>query len=98
MSQKITVIEKVYPKAESLKEVRDILVANAPLTKNEIGCEGYKVMINHDNAEELIIVENWETRSDYDRHLKSKHVVEAVEKLAGLMAKDMVKEFYQLIK
>jgi quinol monooxygenase YgiN len=98
MSQKITVVEKFYPKAENFKEVRDILVTNAPLTKNEIGCEAYRVMINHDKAEELILVENWDTRADYDRHLKSAHVKEAVEKLEGLLAKEMIKDFYQLIK
>lgn len=98
MSQKITVIEKFYPKAENFKEVRDILVNNAPLTKNEIGCEEYRVMINHDKSEELVIIENWETRDDYERHLKSKHVLGAIEKINGLMAKNIVKEFYQFIK
>ncbi|MDN5303178.1 MAG: Antibiotic biosynthesis monooxygenase [Fusobacteriaceae bacterium] len=98
MSQKIIVLERFNLERDGIKDFKEELLKNKPLTLNEIGCENYRVFINHELPEELILLEEWETKEDYERHLESKHVIELVKKYDEFKVKNVKKEILNLIK
>lgn len=98
MSQRITVIAKVYPKKENFKEIRDLITANVEMAKKEIGNLQYELYVDKSREHELVVLEKWETEADYKRHKKSEYLINFEKFTKGKLEKETKSEVYSYIK
>lgn len=63
----------------NLATVRELLVRQATLSREEPGCARFEVYHSHSDESLFILVERWETQADLDRHRKAKAFVEIYE-------------------
>lgn len=98
MSQKITVIAKVYPKEEFFKEIKDIIANNVVKAKKEIGNLEYGLFVAKSQEHELLVVEKWETEADYMRHKKSEYLTSFNDFTKDKLKKETEVEMYNCIK
>lgn len=98
MSQKITVIAKVYPKKEYFKDIKDMITANVEKAKREIGNIEYVLYVERSKEHELVVIEKWETEADYMRHTKSDYINNFQSFAEGKTEKDTEVELYNYIK
>jgi quinol monooxygenase YgiN len=56
---------------EKRKEVMQTLLSMIEPTRQEKGCLGYYVFQNTEDENSVSIIEEWETREDLDRHVRS---------------------------
>jgi quinol monooxygenase YgiN len=57
-----------------------------PDTRNKNGCQGVEVTANLDDADNLVLVERWATREDYETYLAWRQQRGDIDKLTGLLA------------
>jgi quinol monooxygenase YgiN len=98
MSQKITVIAKVYPKKEYFKDIKDMISKNVEKAKREIGNIEYGLYVERSKEHELVVIEKWETEADYMRHKKSEYISNFDDFTKGKIEKDTDVELYNYIK
>jgi quinol monooxygenase YgiN len=67
-----------------------------PDTRNKDGCQGVEVTINLDDADNLVLVERWETRKHYENYLAWRQQRGDLDKLAA--AKQSVDRLLLLVK
>ena len=59
--------------------VRELLVQQQTLSREEPGCARFEVYHSHSDEKLFILVERWETQEDLERHRKAKAFVEIYE-------------------
>ncbi|NIP29391.1 MAG: antibiotic biosynthesis monooxygenase, partial [Candidatus Dadabacteria bacterium] len=66
MSIKIIVDAKLKP--EKVDDVRPFFSSILPDTRNFEGCEGIKLCFNEDDPTNLILIEQWAKKEDYEKY------------------------------
>lgn len=56
---------------EKHKEIMQTLLSMIVLTEKEKGCLSYDVFYNAEDNHVFNVIEEWETREDFDRHIRS---------------------------
>ncbi len=85
-SQEITVIARIKAKKNAKDEVKKGLQNLMNLTQKEQGCKMYQLHQIVDDDAVFIIYENWESKSDVDRHMNTPHFKGWIEKSKSLIA------------
>jgi quinol monooxygenase YgiN len=57
---------------EKQKELVQTILSMIGPMENEVGCLSYALFCNIEDKNLLILLEEWQTRKDLDRHLRSK--------------------------
>jgi quinol monooxygenase YgiN len=94
----IRVIARVVANSDSVDQVRSILIALVEPTRQESGCLSYELLENRTNQTDFAFVEKWESDAAIDAHLTTKHIGDALTKLAGLISSAPDIRRYSVVK
>ena len=80
------VILDVQAKSECADELKATFEAILPDTRSYAGCNEVKVLVNQDDPANLILLEKWQTRADYEAYVAWRSEQGTMESLGALMA------------
>jgi quinol monooxygenase YgiN len=82
----VTVVAKVVARQEAIEAVKSELLRMIEPTRQEEGCQEYR--LHQDNADPAVFVfyENWESMACLERHMDSRHFREYVAAVGSLIA------------
>ena len=83
-----TVILTVRPKEGMRDTLVDTFRAILPDTRAFDGCLGVTVTQNMDDADSLVVIEQWSTRAHYEKYLAWRAERGDIDKLMGLLGTD----------
>ena len=99
MSNKtIRVVARIVARPEKTAELRAVLIDLVEPTRREKGCISYQLHQNLANACDFVCVEEWESGSAIEAHMKTPHVQQAFAKAGPLLASAPDISSYSLIK
>jgi quinol monooxygenase YgiN len=78
--------------AQLVEAFRTIL----PDTRNKEGCQGVEVTANLADADNLLLVERWKTRKDYETYLAWRQQRGDIDKLSELLAEPPSIRYFDL--
>jgi len=81
-------ISKIYVKEDQIDEFVEVFKGMIEPTKKEKGYIQYEMYQDEANPALLIVLEQWETREDFDNHMKSQHFERIAPKMAEFMSKE----------
>lgn len=84
----IQTVSKIYVLEDRVDEFLKIFEGMIEPTKKEKGYIEYEMYQDEENPTLLIVLEKWETKEDFDNHLKSGHFEEIIPEMVKLMAKE----------
>lgn len=84
----VTVLLSVTAKPECLDELVAMFTENFKQTRVYDGCIDIYMTRSHDDPNELLLVEQWETRPHYERYLAWRGETGVVDKLAAMAARE----------
>jgi quinol monooxygenase YgiN len=71
----LTVVANLKAKKGSEQVLGEALRKLVPITHREKGCMIYDMHQSHEDPGMFIFYENWETRADWEAHMKAPHLV-----------------------
>ena len=80
------VILDVQAKPECADKLKATFEAILPDTRSYAGCNEVKVLVNQDDPANLILLEKWQTRADYEAYVAWRSEQGTMESLRALMA------------
>ena len=90
----INVILDVQAKSECADELKANFEAILSDTRSYKGCIEVKVLANQDDPANLILLEQWQTRADYEAYVAWRAEQGTLESLRALMASDPSIRYY----
>lgn len=97
MSNAVRVVVKVVARADTLADIRAIVLTLAEKSRAETGCVVYDVIQNLAEPEVFLLVEEWESIAALEAHNKTAHFHEAVAKSVPLLGKPLEVGRYRAI-
>jgi quinol monooxygenase YgiN len=82
----VTVTLEVTAKPESIDALVTMFAENFKQTRVYDGCIDVYMTRSHDDANTLLLVQEWQTRPHYERYLAWRAATGVVDKLAGMAA------------
>lgn len=83
MSNQLTIIAKIWAKAEKRELVKTELLKLIDITKAEKGCINYDLHQDNENENLFLFYENWESRELWQEHMNNKHLAEYMKATDG---------------
>ena len=80
------IILDVQAKPECADKLKATFEAILPDTRSYAGCNEVKVLVNQDDPANLILLEKWQTRADYEAYVAWRSEQGTMESLGALMA------------
>ena len=81
----IKVVARIQTNPDRVDQVRSILSGVVEPTRKETGCISYELLQNRIDPTDFTFVEEWESETAIDAHLKTEHVTNALKELTGLV-------------
>lgn len=81
-------VSKIYVKEDQIDEFVEVFKGMIEPTKKEKGCIQYEMVQDEENPTILIVLEQWESREDFDNHMKSEHLGRIAPKMHEFMTKE----------
>ena len=94
----IRIVAKVVANPDSVDQVCSILSDLVEPTRQESGCISYELLHNRTDPTDFTFVEEWATDAAIDAHLTTKHISDALKKLAGLISAEPDIRRYRVVK
>ena len=82
----ITVLLDLKAQSGSMDTLKQLFVEILPDTRKFEGCEGLEVLINQDDGENLILVERWQSRQQYEKYFAWRQESGLLDRLGPLLA------------
>jgi len=95
--KKVTVVARIKAKRGMEKKLAKELLSIVGPTRKEVGCINYDFHQSVDNKSRFIAYENWASKKDLDRHLKTAHVKSFSERAGGLLAEPIDITLWEMI-
>ncbi len=92
------VIPRVRAKENHVDQVRKILSALVEPTRLETGCSSYALLQNSSDSTDFVFVEEWASPATEQAHFSTSHVLDALQRLSGLLAAEPEITRYLLVK
>jgi quinol monooxygenase YgiN len=90
----VNVILEVQSKPECIEELKTTFKNILPDTRSYDGCIGVQVVGNQDDALNLILLETWETRQQYEKYLGWRDETGALEALGAMLSQPPSIRYY----
>ena len=84
----VEVVSKIFVKEDKVNEFVGLFKEMIEPTKKEEGFIRYEMYQDEKDPTILIVIEEWETREAFDKHLQTKHFERIGPKMTKLMAKE----------
>jgi len=81
-------VSKLYVMEDRVEEFLDVFKGMIGPTKKERGYIEYEMYQNEEDPSLLIVLEKWESKEDFDNHIKSEHFKKIVPEMMKLMSKE----------
>lgn len=94
----IRVVARIAARPDKIAELKAVLIDLVEPTRKEVGCISYVMHQNTANACDFVCIEEWETHSALEVHLKAPHLQEAFAKAGPLVAGAPEINTYSVIK
>lgn len=82
----VTVVLECQAKPGGGDELKATFKAILPDTRAYEGCQEVEVKANQDDADNVIVLERWESRGHYEKYLGWRQETGALEKLGAMLA------------
>jgi quinol monooxygenase YgiN len=93
-TQPITVTIKLVPKDR--EQTIQHLAQALPITCNYNGCRYSNTLIKVDNAQEIILIQGWDSREHQQKYISWRQETGALDELIALLAEPPEVEFWHL--
>ena len=93
----IKVIAKQTIKADQVGNFKKLVVELVAETRKEEGCISYQLFQDVNNSSILAFIEEWQSPEALQSHMKSKHFLAAMPKLAELREKESEVNIYSAV-
>lgn len=84
MAELLTVVAEFQARDGKEAEARAALLTLIEPTRKEEGCVQYDLHVLHDRPGKFLFFENWNSRTDLERHLASAHLMALSAKISEL--------------
>ncbi|MFA8436898.1 MAG: putative quinol monooxygenase [Marinifilaceae bacterium] len=84
----IEAVSKLFAKEDRIEELISVFKEMIEPTKKEKGYILYEMYQDEADSATLIVLEQWETKEDFDAHCTSEHFNRIVPRMVECMAKD----------
>ncbi|MEK9140934.1 MAG: putative quinol monooxygenase [Nitrospirota bacterium] len=84
----LRVIARAKATPDQIAQVREILSALVEPTRREPGCLSYELLQNSADPTDFVFVEQWVSAEAEQAHFSTPHIVAALQRLVGLLAKE----------
>ena len=81
----VTIVLEAKAKPECLEQFEQALKANLPDTRAYDGCNFLDAYRNQDDATDVVIVEQWESKEHYEKYLAWRAETGMLDNLASLL-------------
>ncbi|MCF9034226.1 putative quinol monooxygenase [Acinetobacter nectaris] len=81
----ISIIATFIAKAGYEAQLQTLFMQVIEPTLQEKGCIKYALHVNKENLQEFVFIEEWQSQSDLDKHLKSAHIKKLFNDAHGLI-------------
>jgi quinol monooxygenase YgiN len=85
----VQTVSKIYVREDQIHEFVETFKGMIEPTKKEKGYIQYEMYQDNENPSLFIVLEQWENREDFDKHLQSEHFKEIVPKMTEYMTKEV---------
>lgn len=85
-STPLTIVAQLKAKPGKEKELQQALQALIEPTRREQGNMNYDMLVSNEDPGVFIFYENWRTKAEWDRHMKSPHLVAFAKRQGELAA------------
>jgi len=81
----VTILLDLTAKPGSMEDLKNIFIEILPATRSYDGCEGLEVKINSDDANNLVIVERWQSRQHYEKYFAWRQETGLIDRLGPVL-------------
>ena len=90
----VTVLLEATVKPECIDELVKMFAENFKQTRAYDGCIDVYMNRSHDDPNELVLVEEWETRPHYEHYIAWRTETDVSEKLAGMLSAPAIFRYF----
>ena len=94
----LRVVARVAAKADSVEQVRAILMGVVEPTRREPGCLSYQLLQNQADPTDFTFIEEWVSAAAEQSHFTTPHISNALRQLPGLLAAEPDVRRYTVLK
>ena len=91
------VVLRVVARADTADQLKTVLFELADASRQEDGCNAYKVFQSQTNPLEFVCYESWASDAALDKHMTTPHVTQAFEQGIPLLAEPPDRRVYTTI-
>lgn len=84
----VQTVSKIFVKEDKVNELVELFKEMIEPTKKEDGCIQYEMYQDEEDPTILIVLEQWESRDAFDKHLQTEHFERIAPKMTELMLKE----------
>ena len=81
----VTVLLDLTAKPGLIEDLKNIFVEILPDTRSYDGCEGLDVKLNSDDANNLLLVERWQSRQQYEKYFAWRQETGLIDRLGPVL-------------
>ena len=93
----ITIVARLIAKEESIETVKAELLKMVAPTRQEKGCNEYRLHQDNQDPATFLFYENWENLACLEQHLDSTHYKNYVAAVGNLMADKLVHKMTEIV-
>ena len=82
----ITVILEAPVKTEEISNMKTYLAKILPESRTYEGCKGFDLYFDAENEGNMVIIEQWDSRSQHEKYLGWRTETGVMDKLGGMLA------------
>jgi quinol monooxygenase YgiN len=97
MDKRLKVVANFFVRQEDCTQVEPILRELMQKSLQERGCLGFEFLQNRDNPGQYTFLEEWLDDSCFSDHLTVAHLLEARDKLKGMLIRDQDVLTYRIL-
>ncbi|HLA26277.1 MAG TPA: antibiotic biosynthesis monooxygenase [Syntrophales bacterium] len=90
----VNVLLEVQSKPEKIDELRSTFKNILPDTRSYDGCQGIKMVGNQDDPCNLVLIEKWASRKQYEKYIVWRTETGALEKLGTMLSQPPSIRYY----
>ncbi|MBD1262159.1 antibiotic biosynthesis monooxygenase [Maribacter polysiphoniae] len=93
----IKVVAKNFAKENKIDKILELAKELVEKTVKEVGCVKYEMYQNTNEPTELVMLEEWETEEDLNKHMSTEHFKRIVPQMAEYLRKKAEINIYKKV-
>lgn len=92
-----TIVVNIMAEPEHIDLVKNELLKLVDITRTEEGCINYSLYQDNENPRHFMVYENWRTFEQWEEHMRSPYVLDALKATKGVVNVLSVNEMMKLV-